>query len=192
VEGDRPVWPGRKKMHKVAAVVLVLAVMFLAGCEKGNNESQPIGGGPPAPASLDAQKEIDTLKGVLKEDPQNLRTLIRLGNISMDSGQFQQAVDAYGRALQVDPANIDVRVDMGTCYRRMGMPEKAAETYRKAIEMKPSHAVAHLNLGIVLAYDLNKPGEAVTEFETYLKLAPSAPNADAVKQEIAKWKAVAG
>ena len=40
----------------------------------------------------------------------------------------------------------------------------------------PTHADSHFMLGRVLI-NLGKLGEAATEFETYLKLAPTGPNA---------------
>jgi hypothetical protein len=40
----------------------------------------------------------------------------------------------------------------------------------------------------LLAFDLNKKSEAFKEFGEYLKLAPGAPDADSVRQLVAKLK----
>lgn len=53
---------------------------------------------------------------------------------------------------------------------------KAHELLAQAIKTDPTHADSHFMLGRVLI-NLNKLGEAATEFETYLKLAPTGPNA---------------
>jgi len=53
---------------------------------------------------------------------------------------------------------------------------KSNELLTEAIKINPNHAEAHFMLGRVLI-NLGKLGEAVSEFETYLKLAPSGPNA---------------
>lgn len=53
---------------------------------------------------------------------------------------------------------------------------KANELLTEAVKISPTHAEAHFMLGRVLI-NLGKLGEAATEFETYLKLAPTGPNA---------------
>jgi len=53
---------------------------------------------------------------------------------------------------------------------------KANELLTEAVKINPAHAEAHFMLGRVLI-NLGKLGEAATEFETYLKLAPTGPNA---------------
>jgi regulator of sirC expression with transglutaminase-like and TPR domain len=66
---------------------------------------------------------------------------------------------------------------------------RAEKEFRKALEMNPNHAIAHRNLGVVLAYDLKKKDGAVKEFERYLQLSPNAPDADNIRQTIASLKA---
>ena len=99
------------------------------------------------------------------------------------------AIISYQRSLEIDPKNVDVRVDMGTCYRGVRQPEKAMEEYRKGMKIDPRHAMAYLNAGVVLANDLGRKAEAIKEFEKYLELAPNAPNAADIRQEIHKLKA---
>lgn len=53
---------------------------------------------------------------------------------------------------------------------------KAHELLTQAVKVDPAHADSHFMLGRVLI-NLGKLGEAATEFETYLKLAPNGPNA---------------
>lgn len=52
----------------------------------------------------------------------------------------------------------------------------AQEKFEAAVKANPNYAEAHFMLGKVYI-NLGKLAEAVTEFETYLKLAPSGPNA---------------
>jgi tetratricopeptide (TPR) repeat protein len=69
---------------------------------------------------------------------------------------------------------------------------EAKDQFTAAIKANPNHAEAHFMLGKVLI-NLGQLAEAATEFETYLKLAPSGPNAkeaqtnfDALKTYIKK------
>lgn len=65
---------------------------------------------------------------------------------------------------------------------------KANELLTQAIQADPNHAEAHFMLGRVLI-NLGKLGEAATEFETYLKLAPSGPNAKEAQSNFDALKA---
>lgn len=164
-------------------LLLIVCVICSAGCKQ--KESGPIG---EAPRAIGLENEIKFLKDILKEDPKNLDALIKLGNAYMDSKRFKEAIDAYSRALEIDPKNVNVRVDMGTCYRYAGMPNKAVEEYKKALSIDPKHIYANKNLGVVLAFDLGDREGAIKAFETYLSLAPGAPDAKEVKAEIERLK----
>ena len=60
------------------------------------------------------------------------------------------------------------------------LPVHDTEDFEAAVAAKPDHAEAHYQLGMALVNEGNLNG-AATEFETYLKLAPSGPNAATAK-----------
>ena len=175
------------KKHLVISALLIFAVIGCQQKEEPKPQYQfptgPVGGG----QSFDQTK---ALKEALAKDPKNVNAWIQLGNVMMDTSRFNEAVEAYQKALDLDPKNVDVRVDMGTCYRNSGKPDIAVKEYRKALELNPQHLHAHQNLGVVLAYDLKDYKGAVKEFETALAIAPNAPSAEGLKQEIQKLKAM--
>jgi Flp pilus assembly protein TadD len=170
------------------ALVVSAAVLALLGCKK--EESRPITQGPPGAAMVNVDREVSLLRDILQKDPQNLQAWIKLGNITMDAGRFSEAVEAYGKALEMDPVNVNVRVDRGTCYRRMGRSDLAREHFEEALAINPNHQYANMNLGVVLAYDLNQQKDAVRYFEKYLEVAPTAPNAPDLRKEIERLKAL--
>ena len=167
--------------------LLLIFPLILFSCKKKDNSSTytppPVSGVNLQP-QLNLDNTIKQLRQILKEDPKNLNAWIKLGNILMDSNRCAEAIEAYSAALKLDPKNVNVRVDMGTCYRRVGKPDIAVKEYNRAIQINPKHLQAHRNKGIVLAFDLKKPKEAIKEFETYLALAPNAPDAQQIKQVI--------
>jgi cytochrome c-type biogenesis protein CcmH/NrfG len=65
---------------------------------------------------------------------------------------------------------------------------KAHELLTQAVKNDPNHADSHFMLGRVLI-NLGKLGEAATEFETYLKLAPTGPNAKEAQANFEALKA---
>lgn len=170
---------------KRVMILVVLALMTVACQQKEQPKSQP-----QAPmGQMQPQHDPKILQDIVQKDPGNLKAWIELGNIQMDAGRFTEAIDAYQKALALDPNNVDVRVDMGTCYRNTGKPDIALKEFRKAVEINPNHAMSHRNMGVVLAADVKDIPQAIKEFEKYLQLAPSAPDADSIRQEIQRLKA---
>ena len=175
---------GDTHMKRILIICLTL-FLFLTNCQK-KEEQKAQTQFPKGPVIVD--NEIMRFQELVRKDPKNVDAWIQIGNIMMDTSRFPEAIDAYQKALELNGKNVDVRVDMGTCYRNIGKPDKAVEEYRKVIALEPKHLNAHRNLGVVLAFDLNKKSEAIKEFEEYLKLAPGAPDAQNVRQLVEKLK----
>ena len=170
-------------------IVIVMALILLTtACQ--NKEQQMPQYQPKSSGLIQAESNIGRLKEAVKADPKNVRAWIELGNVMMDASRFAEAIEAYQKALYLDPKNVDVRVDMGTCYKNIGKPDMAVKEYRQALEIDPNHLNGHRNLAIVLAFNLNDNKQAAAEFEKYLVLAPNAPDAAAIKQEVQRLKAL--
>ncbi|MEW6109295.1 MAG: tetratricopeptide repeat protein [Nitrospirota bacterium] len=169
-------------------ILIILAlIMITTGCRQ-KEEPRPQYQFPTGP--IQAQDDTKLLREAVQKDPRNVNAWIKLGNIFMDTSRCNEAIDAYSKALDIDPKNVDVRVDMGTCYRYTGRSDRAVEEYRKALKIDPDHLYGHKNLAVVLYYDFSDRNGAITEFKKYLELAPNAPDADQVRQEIQKLEAI--
>ncbi|MDH4162935.1 MAG: tetratricopeptide repeat protein [Nitrospirota bacterium] len=183
-----------KRVMIVATIFMFLPM--LSGCKQ--QQSSQWGQGQAGqgsqivapPVMVKSAEEIKHLEALVRENPKNANGWIALGNAQMDAQRFSDAIISYQRSLEIDPKNVDVRVDMGTCYRGVGQPEKALEEYRKALKLKPDHINANRNSGVVLAFDLNRRAEGIKMFEKYLALAPGAPDAIQIRQEIQNLQAM--
>lgn len=171
----------------IASLLLIFAA---AGCQKKEEPKQQYEFPSGPPGTVQSMDQAKMLKEALAKDPKNVNGWINLGNMMMDTSRFSEAIDAYEKALALDPKNVDVRVDLGTCYRNTGKPDMAIKEYLKALEVNPRHMNALKNMGIVYAYDLRDNKEAVKTFEKALAIAPNDPDAERMKQEIQKLKAV--
>ena len=180
-------------MKRIILLLLVAAAIIL-GCKQQQQGqwSQGQAGQNQVvvpPPMIKSPQEVQQLESLAKANPKSADAWSALGNAQMDAQRFAEAIISYQRSLDLDPKNVNVRIDMGTCYRGVGQPEKAVEEYRKGMKIDPRHAMAHMNAGVVLAFDLGRKAEAVKEFEKYLELAPNAPNAADIRQEVQKLKA---
>lgn len=172
---------------KKTILVFVLVCAVISGCEQRQQQKgvQPV---VPGAVPMISPGEIKQLEQIAAQSPKNADAWIALGNALMDSSRFAEAANAYEKALAIDPRNVNVRVDMGTCLKNSGKPQEAVEEYRKAIKINPNHLNAHRNMAVVLAFDLHNKKEAISEFEKYLQLAPNAPDAEAIRQQIQQLK----
>ena len=143
---------------------------------------------PPARESVEVTSQIQTLKEMLKKDPNNLPAWVELGNLYFDSDRPKEAVEAYGRYLAIKPDNPDVRTDMGIMYRKMGQFDRALEEFRKAAQSDPKHANSRYNIGIVLLHDKHDMKGAITAWEDYLKVDPNSERAQRIRGQIEKMK----
>jgi len=174
-------------MKKIAIIMPVLFVTLMTiGCKQQEQKQQQVNYTPASPPAL---LQIDQMQQATKMTPKDPQAWINLGNSLMDSQRFSEAVDAYEKAIALAPKNVNVLVDLGTCYRGIGKFEKAAELYRTALKINPSFPNGHLNLGVVLGYDLHNKAEGVKEFKRFLELVPNGPGADSARQAIQELSA---
>jgi tetratricopeptide (TPR) repeat protein len=82
----------------------------------------------------------------------------------------------------------ELRIYRGTC--KLGLRDLSGATteFKDAVSKEPNNALAHYSLGNALA-DSGKLAEAISEWETYLKIAPDGPQARAAERKIAIAKA---
>jgi len=200
VKGDLQTIHGAVSKTNVMLISLVcLLVGFILGATvailkttKGNKIAGPSEGSQKE-ASVDREKEIKLLKAALEKDPNDLQTLIELGDAYFDTDRYQEAIEAYSKALTIDPKNLDVRTDMGIMYRKLGQFDKALEALRRAVQDNPKHINSRFNLGVVLKYDKKDFQGAMQAWEEFLKLEPLLDPGDErpimVRREIESMKA---
>ena len=75
----------------------------------------------------------------------------------------------------------------GEMLTEQGKFEDAAKEYRKAIQTAPHIAKLYFNAALIHG-KLKKYPQAIRYMQTYLLLAPEAPNARAAKDQVYKWQ----
>jgi cytochrome c-type biogenesis protein CcmH/NrfG len=162
--------------------LLALAVGFFGGvmfavfksedvAVPGQRQTQVPQAQAPDPARLNM---IAALEKEVRDNPDNAKTWIELGNSYFDTGQHEKSIQAYRRALEINPNNANVWTDMGVMYRRNGNPQEAIKSFDKAIEVDPKHEVSRMNKGIVLLHDMNDMDGAIKAWEELLEVNPVA------------------
>jgi tetratricopeptide (TPR) repeat protein len=116
-----------------------------------------------------------------------------LASIYTSQRKLEQAAEAGKKAAELSAstpgggASPDASYNQGVIAFNAGNRADAKQYLQAAITAKPDHAEAHYLLGNVFVGDGNF-GDAVKEFETYLKLAPSGPNAKTAQDNVTALK----
>ncbi len=100
-------------------------------------------------------------------------------------GRTRESVADYREAQQLFPNDYATAFNLGLALHKLGDEAGAIDAYKKAIELDPNDAAFQLALGTSLER-LQRPRDAVVAYDAYLRLAPDAPDAAAVRARIAQ------
>jgi tetratricopeptide (TPR) repeat protein len=118
------------------------------------------------------------------------RELIRREELDQALQQTRTAVEMdsafFGSDRSLSPVWARLYNDLGLALKKGGRDRKAERAYRRAIEMDDRFPDPLRNLGVLNAYRLDRPLEAIGLWERYLELRPGDPEADAIRAEIGR------
>jgi rhomboid protease GluP len=110
-------------------------------------------------------------------------TLIFRGQHALEAGDSATAETLLRQALSRDPGSAEAYFYLGVALSGQEQMDDAAEAYRNALRLEPELAEAHWNLA--LAYvTLNRPAQAIAEFEAFVTLRPDSPDAEQARTYI--------
>lgn len=167
----------------------LLLSVILAGCAATRVEKPSQGSSataPPITVPADARRQYTSALALIKKGqdkqaepllqaltrkfPRLAGPYINLGILYARSGHKQEAEAALQHAIQIKPDSAAAHNQLGILYREAGHFKKAEQAYQQALAAKPDYAYAHLNLGILLDLYLQKPDQALTQYERYQQL----------------------
>jgi len=137
-------------------------------------------------------------KKAIEIKPEYAEAYNGLANIYNMQRKFDLAAEASKKAMEVGGGgggaagaagggNADALYNQGVILWNAGKIPDAKKQFEAAVAANPNHAEAHYQLGMALVNEGKLP-EAAIEFDTYLKLAPSGPNAATAKGILATIK----
>ena len=171
------------KKETILLLVLTLIIGILAGVIFTNAKKDSATGNQSAASapSVDYQQKIQTLKGVVGNEPGNRNAWVQLGHNYFDSDQPMLAIEAYDKALALDANDPNVLTDQGVMFRRVGWADKAIENFTEANKLNPRHVQSLFNLGIVYRDDIGDKDKAAEAWNRYLAVTPTGKGADQIR-----------
>lgn len=116
---------------------------------------------------------IAAYKRALEIDPSHVPSLINLGNVYYEMGEFEQAREVYTRGTIADADNPRTHFNLGNACDETGDLLGAMRAYRRAIVLWPGYADAHFNLALV-AEKLGSWAMALQHWQRFLELEPGS------------------
>lgn len=133
----------------------------------------------------EVHRQLKTFQEILKKNPNDYETLVHLGNLYYDIGQYDKAIPYYEKAVEIKKDK-NVITDLGTCLRETGNAKDAVKYYEEALKIDASHWRAIYNIIIVSIKDLKDKEKALFYFEKLKKINPPEINLDSLYNEIQK------
>jgi tetratricopeptide (TPR) repeat protein len=138
-----------------------------------------------AAGKKDLDKAEEAYKKAIEVKP-SAEAYSGLASIYTAQRKFDLAQEAGKKAADLSAstpgggASPDATYNQGVILWNAGKVAEAKAAFEQVIAAKPDHAEAHYQLGMALVNEGNLKG-ARGEFDTYLKLAPTGPNAAQAK-----------
>lgn len=114
---------------------------------------------------------IAAYQRALEIDPDHVPSLINLGNVHYETGEFEIARRLYARAASRDMENPRTHFNLGNACDELGDLLGALRAYRRAIALWPGYADAHFNVALV-AEKLESWSLARRHWQRFLDLEP--------------------
>ncbi len=104
-----------------------------------------------------------------------------LGLTAYAARSYRLALAAWENALALRPDSVDARYNFALVLKAANHPADAAVELEKILADHPNEVRAHLALGNLYAEQLNDPARARVHYTKLLALAPSHPQAAAIR-----------
>ncbi len=143
----------------------------------------------------DYPKAEEAFKKAIELKPDYVEAYNGLATVYNAQKKFDDAQAASQKAAALAVATggasagggVDALYNQGVIAWNAGKAEDAKKAFEEALKLDPKHANSHYQLGMCFV-NLGKMPEAVTEFESYLQVAPDGQYAAQAKALVAQLK----
>ena len=133
-------------------------------------------------------QSVAPLLETLKTNPDDVDTIVKVGNLYYDGRQYPEAIKYYRLAAKIQPKNADLLTDLGTSLWYTGDADGAIAEFQTALKYQPNHPGTLFNLGIVRWQGKSDPKGAVQAWEQLLQTNPDYPQKQQLQEYIEKAK----
>uniref|UniRef100_A0A7C4ELA2 Tetratricopeptide repeat protein n=1 Tax=Thermodesulfovibrio aggregans TaxID=86166 RepID=A0A7C4ELA2_9BACT len=125
----------------------------------------------------------EALQEILKEEPEHIDALIRLGDLTMKEEDYKTALKYYKKAYELDPKNIIPLFSIEDIMEKMNENELALKYIEQITELEPDSLLAYYKMRGILER-LEKWEELINLQKKILKLIPEYKKSEEEKKLI--------
>jgi Flp pilus assembly protein TadD len=133
------------------------------------------------------EHELKALEGELQKNPDHVPILLRLAQVSRESGKLADAVRYLRDATTQDPRNADASLELGRALFETGNVNDAIHATEHALEINPSNVDALYNLGAIYG-NLSQDNRARQYWQKAVSVAPESDSGRRAKESLAQLK----
>lgn len=174
-----------KKRNENPVNIVLLVVTIVSVAVAGGTLVAYFSSGNGSSPRVEAEEspEVQALEEQLRQNPQNMETLLNLAHMYLDEGRIDLASQNYQRALEIDPENVEALVHMGIVHRGTGEFDDAVKSFEQALSKNPDYAHGWWDKALTLDLKGDHQG-AITAWQQFLRLVPTGSDADQAKELI--------
>ncbi|MCP5119493.1 MAG: tetratricopeptide repeat protein, partial [bacterium] len=167
----------QKRLLRAVAIALVLGAGAYYGISTlaAPHSSGDAATHPPITEMDGEFSDPEALAQALQKNPTHIPILLRMGQLSLESGDAENAVHHLEEAVNLDPHNLDARLELGRALYQTGDAERAIQETEKILETEPNHVDALYNLGAIHA-NRNDPEQAREYWGRAVAAGPNTPS----------------
>ena len=140
----------------------------------------------------DADHAEEAFKAALKINSEAYEPLLNRGISFFRLGKFKDAESMFRKSLKVKPESSVSQYYLGRTLNKLGRNEEAETALLTCLKMSPNdYKEAHRFLAAIYL-DRGALPRVIEELDTYLKLVPTAPDADNLRKVIEQSKRALG
>jgi len=125
---------------------------------------------------LNRQGEAEaTLKQALASDPNDPASLLMMGLLKYQQGQYDAALDSLSLSAKGAPDDPRAQYFLGKTLLHKGMRGQAESALRKAISLRPGWGEAHFSLAMIYATQQPTPFKELAQWHYQKALASGYP-----------------
>jgi lipopolysaccharide biosynthesis regulator YciM len=97
-----------------------------------------------------SEEALESLKAIIKEDPDHVDALLRLGDIAFKNDNYDEAFGFYRKARDIDPKNIQVLLSVDGALEKTGRDDSALKILDEIIEIDSDNLTALYRKQVIL------------------------------------------
>jgi tetratricopeptide (TPR) repeat protein len=119
------------------------------------------------------KEEIELAEKLMEDFPENVNTIVLMGNVYHSHGNAAKAISSWRKALGLNPRRADVYKSMGWFAMSREEYEKAIARWRHALEIDPQIPGVHNGIARALM-GLGRHDEAIEELQKEIQISPKS------------------